>query len=123
MTTLVNIKERPTPLYDLYIGRANKWLNLAESKWHNPFPMKNEGMREVVVHRYFNYLHCSQELLEALHEIDNLILGCYCHNRLCHGDVLINTRKLQIEFHDVWPINHMSINDLAKRVIRKYDDL
>ena len=43
MITLANIKKKEP--FDLYIGRENKWLNLEGSKWANPFPMKNEGMR------------------------------------------------------------------------------
>jgi hypothetical protein len=44
---IINIKKDNSP-YDIYIGRANKWLGLEASKWGNPFIMKNESQKEGV---------------------------------------------------------------------------
>lgn len=90
---LANIKKKD--YFDIYIGRENKWLNLEQSKWHNPFVMKNESQREDVVNKYREYILDNPKLLESLHELDGQILGCYCYSshtktgKKCHGSVLI----------------------------------
>lgn len=89
MTAVVNIKDKPTPAYDLYIGRANKWLGLEGSKWGNPFPMKKESEREDVLMRYEEHIRNSKRLWRSLPELRSKILGCYCFPRSCHGMVLI----------------------------------
>lgn len=93
MIKLVNIKNKPTPYYDLYIGRANKWLNLPRSKWANPFHMENEKDRPRVLSLYEDYVRNSPELMESLHELDGHTLGCYCvsekNPKRCHGHILI----------------------------------
>lgn len=115
---IVNIKHKPTPYYDIYIGRANKWLELSESKWHNPFPMKKESERTLVVNSFAAYLLGTPDLMESLYELDDKILACYCSPKFCHGNVLLNMRALQIQFNDVWPVNHISVNEIFNKVIR-----
>ena len=85
--TIVNIKKEFT-YYDIYIGRANKWLGLEGSKWGNPFVMKNESQREGVLKAYRDYVLNSPELIAALPELQGKILGCYCAPKRCHGNVL-----------------------------------
>lgn len=92
---LVNIKHKPTPEYDIYIGRANGWLGLPESKWHNPFPMKNESERPGVIENYEKHVRARADLIASLHELKGKTLGCYCMPKTCHGSVLI---KLYEEF-------------------------
>ncbi len=87
MITIANIKKKEP--YDIYIGRENKWLNLPQSKWANPFVMKNESMREEVLEKYKQHILNSPELIASLHELDGKTLGCYCKPKKCHGDVLI----------------------------------
>lgn len=95
MINLVNIKQKPTPSFDLYIGRANQWLDLSESKWSNPFHLKREGDRLMILKQYLEYILQRDDLLIQLSELDGLTLGCYCSPRLCHGNILIELRLLQ----------------------------
>src|SRR5687768_967979 len=94
-TSLVNIKSKPTPHYDIYIGRANKWLSLQESKWHNPFALRRESDRQKVIDQYKEYILGRPDLLECLHELDDKVLGCYCYPKKCHGNILIELREKQ----------------------------
>lgn len=90
---IVHVKYDP---YDLYIGRANKYLGLPESKWMNPFPMKNESERQMVIDKFEEYLLSRPDLMDALHELDGKVLACWCKPRCCHGDILKKHRELQI---------------------------
>lgn len=128
MIKIANIKKKEP--FDLYIGRQNKWLNLEGSKWANPFPMKNEGMRQEVLNNYENYIIDTPELFWALNELEGLTLGCYCSPKKCHGDVLIylnNIRNWWVNLHHGykselilkfldWPV---SIADITPRQILK----
>lgn len=91
---LVNLKKSPV-YYDDYIGRQNKWLNLKESKWHNPFILKRESERAEILVKYEQYLRSRPDLIACLHELKGKTLACYCYPKKCHGDVLI---KLYNEF-------------------------
>lgn len=96
--SLINIKKTNFKEIEnfLYIGRANKGLNLPQSKWGNPFYMKNEGDRPRVIEEYEKHIRNSPELINSLVELKNQTLGCYCApNKPCHGNVLI---KLYEEF-------------------------
>ena len=82
MTALVvNIKNNPSELDYIYIGRP--------SKWGNPFVIGRDGNRDEVVRKYLYYILEDQNLLNDLDEIKGKNLGCYCAPQLCHGDVLI----------------------------------
>lgn len=97
---LVNIMKDKEP-YDMYIGRANFHLGLEQSKWHNPFPLKREGDRPKIIEQVEEYFRSRQDLIDALPELKDKTLGCYCYNsttgqgKHCHGHVLI---KLYNEF-------------------------
>ncbi len=67
--------------YDVYIGRS--------SKWGNPFIIGKDGSREEVIQKYDVWLDTQPELLAALSELKNKVLGCWCHPKACHGDVLV----------------------------------
>ena len=90
---VVNIKDKPRPDFDLYIGRENKWLYLKASKWANPEPLKNESDREANLQRYKNHVENNPILLNDLPELKGLVLGCYCNSKInpkrCHGHILI----------------------------------
>jgi len=94
---LANIKKGDS--YDLYIGRANKWLDLPASKWGNPFLMKNESERAKVILEYENHILNNPELIKSLPELAGKTLGCYCFNtdrnegKTCHGLILIKLYK------------------------------
>lgn len=93
MIKLANVKTGEP--YDLYIGRANGWLGLPQSKWHNPFVLKKESDRNRILVMHWNYMLEHPELLADLHELANKTLGCYCFSteknegKVCHGHNLI----------------------------------
>lgn len=95
LTTSVVKVNRRNPNWTLYIGRA--WAGLPESKWANPFHLYQFLHREQCLWHYEQYVRSRPDLMAALHEIDDQILGCWCHPKSCHGDVLIKLRKEQLE--------------------------
>ena len=66
--------------FDIYIGRP--------SKWGNPFEIGKDGSREEVIAKYYDYIMLKPELLAALPELKDKVLGCWCSPLACHGDVL-----------------------------------
>lgn len=76
-TSVVHCKKEP---YDIYIGRG--------SKWGNPFKIGEHGTREQVIALYCDHIGSRDDLLAALPEIKGKTLGCWCHPKACHGDVL-----------------------------------
>ncbi|OGS39983.1 MAG: hypothetical protein A3K77_01380 [Euryarchaeota archaeon RBG_13_31_8] len=71
---------------DVYIGRAS--YGFPNSKWGNPFPLKNESERMDVINKYEKYLFESG-LINDIGELSNAKrLGCWCAPKPCHGDVL-----------------------------------
>lgn len=83
-TRVVNLYKEP---YDVYIGRG--------SKWGNPYSHKQGtkakfvvATREEAVEKYREYILSRPDLLNALPELKNKTLGCYCHPAKCHGDIL-----------------------------------
>lgn len=68
-------------LYDVYIGRG--------SKWGNPFMIGRHGSREEVISKYESYIMNRPDLIKALPELIDKILGCWCSPKFCHGDILV----------------------------------
>ncbi len=81
---IINIRNVPTPKYDMYMGRENVWRNLPGSKWANPFFMKNESMRDEVCVKYKEYVRSRPDLVAALPELKNKTLACWCFPKRCH---------------------------------------
>jgi len=83
-TTVVNMHDHKGKVAQIpngvYIGRP--------SKWGNPFEIGKDGSRVVVVAKYIAYLLDHQDLLDALPELKDKTLVCFCAPRACHGDVL-----------------------------------
>ncbi len=88
---------------DIYIGRKNTqggW-NLSESKWHNPFTIKEYGSLEIVCMLFFKYI-INSDLFHDLPELKSKTLGCWCDQPnnnntspfYCHGCVLILLFKI-----------------------------
>lgn len=76
---------------DVYVGRRCRmggW-DLPQSKWANPFTIKECGSADVAVNLYEEYLRRQPSLLSALPELTGKRLGCWCHPNLCHADVLV----------------------------------
>lgn len=66
--------------FDVYIGRP--------SKWGNPFIIGKDGSRATVIRKYREWAIRQPELMAALPELRGKVLGCWCHPKTCHGDVL-----------------------------------
>ena len=77
MTKVVHCKKES---YDVYIGRP--------SKWGNPFKIGRDGDRTVVLDKYREYILGTPDLLNSIHELRDKTLGCWCHPKSCHGDIL-----------------------------------
>jgi len=76
-TRVVHCKKEP---YDVYIGRG--------SKWGNPFVIGKDGTREDVIAKYCDYIAKHPDLLAAIHELKDKVIGCWCAPQACHGHVL-----------------------------------
>lgn len=84
---VVHCKKDP---FDVYIGRGRG------SQWGNPFSHQ-EGTqarfkvntREEAIAHFREWLLRQPELVErAKRELKGKVLGCWCHPKACHGDVL-----------------------------------
>jgi hypothetical protein len=82
-TTVVNITRGQA--FDVYIGRPGKGQ---AGPWGNPFVIGRDGDRATVIAKYERWLHTQPQLLARLPELKGKRLGCFCHPRPCHGDVL-----------------------------------
>lgn len=109
ISNTINIKvaniyhlNKTIPSNGIYIGRFNKGLNLEQSKFANPFPMKDnsEEERNRVVSEYKEWLW--KEIANNninkndLLLLNNKVLVCFCHPKKCHGDILKETVELLI---------------------------
>ena len=79
MTRVVNIKKYNGDY--VYIGRG--------SKWGNPYLIGKDGTRDEVIIKYEQYIRGKPELLADLPKLVGETLGCYCHPKKCHGDILV----------------------------------
>lgn len=77
MVNVVHCKREP---FDIYIGRP--------SKWGNPFSIGKDGNRQQVIEKYSKWIQSQPNLLIALPELKNKVLGCWCSPQACHGDIL-----------------------------------
>lgn len=93
-TRVVNIKNDPSIINHpdfVYIGRYNRYYNLPQSKWANPYKIGRDGSRHEVIVKYINNM--SPELIADLAELKGKILGCWCKPQECHGDALVEMVK------------------------------
>jgi hypothetical protein len=84
LTKVVHCKKE---FYDIYIGRP--------SKWGNPFEIGRDGSRDEVIEKYRQYILSNKSLLKDIHELREKTLGCWCHPKLCHGDVLSELANME----------------------------
>ncbi len=83
-TRVVNLRREH---YDVYIGRGSKWGN----RWSHMTGTKAEFVvetREEAIAKYEEWIKTQPELLRDLKELKGRVLGCFCHPKPCHGDVL-----------------------------------
>lgn len=58
-------------------------------KWGNPFQIGVDGTRSEVILKYEEWILTQPHLLADLEELRGKTLGCWCHPKPCHGDVLV----------------------------------
>jgi hypothetical protein len=86
---VVHFKKEPC---DVYIGRPSKWGNpfthIDDRRTAAKYIVSN---RDEAVAKYEEYILKGegQHLLADLHELRGKTLGCWCHPKSCHGDVLL----------------------------------
>lgn len=71
------------------------------AKWGNPFRIGVDGTRAEVIEKYRKWI-VEQPFIEDIEELRGKRLGCWCHPKPCHGDVLVEL------------LNQSSINDLLE---------
>ena len=76
-----NKYKNTAPSDAVYIGRP--------TKWGNPFVIGKDGTREDVIRKYEEWIVTQPNLMQALHELRNKDLVCFCAPQGCHGDVLL----------------------------------
>ena len=73
---------------NIYIGRKKKRAFLKASKWENPYPISRTNSRKKVIKLFEQYIRSNDILLKDLNQLRNKNLGCWCHPKPCHGDIL-----------------------------------
>lgn len=85
--SIVHCKKAP---YDVYIGRPSKWGNPFSHQPGTKAKYKTKTRREAIQkHKEWITEGEGKHLLEDIHELKGKILGCWCHNKACHGDILV----------------------------------
>lgn len=84
---------------DLVIDRRTKWGNpftldhvITEEDANvlgDPSRIGETVTRDECIDLFKNYLKHNEELLASLSELDNLVLGCWCKPKRCHGDAIV----------------------------------
>ena len=105
MITVVKINSRRDN-FTRYIGRA--WAEFPESVFHNRFHIGKDGDRVDVIIEYALWWFAPEQkwlrdfALAPVNIPDDSIFGCWCHPKLCHGDIVagyINWKRHQyVEF-------------------------
>ena len=89
MTEVVHCRRE---LFDVFIGRP--------SKWGNPYVVGRDGSRTQVIQKYRAWVVNQPQLMAALPELRDKILGCYCRPLACHGDVLVDRIATEVVNQD-----------------------
>lgn len=101
--TVINIRGRIPAFLEpnfVYIGRkSTDWL---QSKWANPFKMKNRSdtERRRVLREHKLWLPKQKRLINDWDELVARILGCWCAPKPCHGNTLAAMVKRQLSKFD-----------------------
>ncbi len=89
MTRVVHCKKER---YDVYIGRP--------SEWGNPFTIGRDGTRKEVIQKYEQWLKQQPELMKKIRQLKGKTLGCWCHPKRCHGEILAKYAELKGDNHE-----------------------
>lgn len=86
-TRLVHCNKEP---FDVYIGRPSKWGNpFTHIKDKDTLAEFVVASREEAIEKYRAYIEANTELLNDLDELEGKVLGCWCHPKSCHGEILM----------------------------------
>ena len=77
-------KRRPDTVY---VGRRHPWFG-AGSKFANPYKLSSCKSRDECLELYANYLK-SSNLVNEIHELRGLELGCWCDPLPCHTHIIL----------------------------------
>lgn len=103
---VVHCKREP---YDVYIGRP--------SKWGNPFSIGKDGNRAEVMRKYEHWFIMQPELMAARGELEGKTLGCWCHPKACHGDILMKMADLMpVKAHRMLQIRQILGSSSVKKL-------
>ena len=91
-TRIVNIKKEK---YDVYIGRGsiygNPYTHLPLNNTKAQIQVKS---REDAIKKYKEYFYKrieeDSEFLDDILRLKDKVLGCHCHPKSCHGDIIVN---------------------------------
>ena len=99
MITVVNVKHKPRPPFDVYVGRY--YPGLGSSPWGNPFKVGEHGTNAQVTTLFREWLagrdfpdvkDATPErrawILANVHTLRGKTLACSCKPDACHADVL-----------------------------------
>ena len=93
MSFVVHCKRAP---YDVYIGRPSKWGNPFTHEWHGTLARFRCDSRNEAIREYEAWLKQQPELMASLPELRGKTLGCWCHPKPCHGDVLARLANQEV---------------------------
>lgn len=83
---VVHCKREP---FDVYIGRPSQWGNPFSHLASSAARFRVSSVEEAIA-CYEEWLKLQPELLaEARTVLRGKVLGCWCHPKPCHGDVLV----------------------------------
>lgn len=85
-TKVINIK-RDMDREHFYVGRGSVFGNPFSHK-ESKLVKEKTNTREEAVRAYYNYIIQNKVLLENAKELYGKTLGCFCHGKMCHADVL-----------------------------------
>jgi hypothetical protein len=78
--------------FDVYIGRPSQWGNPYSHKDGTTAEFKVDS-REEAIEEYRKYLirqiRSGDVTIEELQSLQGKVLGCWCHPKPCHGDILV----------------------------------
>ena len=83
--------------YVMFIPVNILTYNLVIKHFAFPFKIGIDGTRTEVIEKYRQWLYTQEELITSIPELRRKRLGCYCHPKACHGDVLAELANCSME--------------------------
>lgn len=66
------------------------------TKWGNPFEIGKDGTRREVIAKYREWILQQPQLLAALPQLRNKVLGCWCAPLECHAEILVELANAEV---------------------------